>query len=1014
MSNRLIIILQYILLLKLLVVGEVNAQSLFAHKSNILDSKVHLIENKGQWEDQVEYKLKLKSGYMFLEAEGFVYNFISDEDLIKIEETHHKLPNQKKKEFNVKFHGLKFQFVDRNENCKIEGLSPYQTKYNYYQGNNKSKWATGVKSYRGIKYNQLYDGIDFYLYEKGGRLKYDLIIKPFSKPEQIKFKYIGAQSIAIEEGDLLVKTSVNSIREKKPVAFQYVNGKKVIIPCEFVLNGEQKIFFQFPKGYDYSKELIIDPELIFSTYSGSTGDNWGFTATYDDLGNAYSGGIAYNTTGTYSGYPVTTGAYQNSFAGGIRDVAISKYSSDGSSLIYATYLGGNQDDNPMSMIVNSNEELIILGNTTSPNFPVTSNAVDNVFNNGISTLSDLFVTILSPDGTALVGSTYIGGSNDDGNNSIMYFYGDEHRGEVIIDSEDQIYIASNTNSFDFPVSTNSFGNTHKGVQDGCVLKLDKTASNIIWSGYLGGNQNDQASGIAIDSLNNVYVCGVTEGSGFPTTSGVLNENYQGGFNTKGMLPSNFQGDGFITKISNDGSSIISSTFLQSDNFAFDIAYMIETDIDQNVYVYGVTEGTYPKTNGVYSNGQSAQFIHKLNANLDSTIFSSVFGGGSNAAILCPTAFMIDVCYRIYVSGWGGDLSFFGTTITNNLNNFPVSPNAIKTTTEGDDFYLAVFDKDMSGLNYATYFGGTVAGEHVDGGTSRFSPEGIVYQAVCADCGTNSVDDFPSTPNAYSTTNEANNCNAAVFKIEFAQSVVDAEINNPSKDTLLCTPSEVSLQNFSSNANTFVWNFGDGDTLYTSSIGPVTHLFDTAGVYQVMLVSSNNGECFIKRIDTAYYTVNMVNSPIAYAGEDTTVYSCDKIQLNGCCGPLYTWQPQSYFSDNQIASPILSTNNSGQYFLTVEDSNGCKSVDSIYIEVYEQPLSIPNIFTPNTDNENELFVIAGLCRTIQLSIYNRWGKLVYHSDDYRNDFDADELSDGVYYYLVDNGVESYKGWVQILR
>ena len=154
--------------------------------------------------------------------------------------------------------------------------------------------------------------------------------------------------------------------EKKPFAYQYLNGKKRKVNCEFHVR-ENVVEFKFPDGYNDSYELIIDPDIIFSTYSGSVSDNWGHTATYDNDGNLYAGSIAFEI-----GYPVTTGSFQSDFAGGNTDICISKFSNDGNNLIYSTYFGGNNNENPHSLIVNENNELYIFGTTGSTNFPAVS------------------------------------------------------------------------------------------------------------------------------------------------------------------------------------------------------------------------------------------------------------------------------------------------------------------------------------------------------------------------------------------------------------------------------------------------------------------------------------------------------------------------------------------------------------------------------------------------------------------------------------------------------------------
>ena len=831
-----------------------------------LDSNLKAIENKGQWNEKAIFKSKLTIGNLFFEKNGFAYQFLSEDFINHLE--HHNHGKEEEKDESFKFHNLRVEFLNSNSVNPV-GKSSSKTLYNYYLGNNKSKWASGAKAYGLIQYPNLYNGIDLNAYENDGNFKYDFIVQPNADVSKIELQYKGYESIRVESGDLVVETSVNTVREKRPIAFQNIDGKRVEVECGFELNNKGVFTFKFPNGYDKSKELIIDPDLIFSTYSGSLGDNWGYTATYDQAGNAYSGGIAFDDLG--NGYPVTPGAYQNFYAGGRADVAISKFSDDGSNLIYATYLGGVEDENPMSLVVNSNNELIILGNTNSSDFPTTSGVIDPTNNGGY----DIFLTVLSSNGTALEASSFIGGTANDGFNDMTYFYGDEYRSEVIVDNQNNIYVVSNTSSNNFPTTAGAFDETFNGGgQDACIFKTNEDLTQILWSTFLGGNNADRASGITLDENKDVYICGGTGGAGFPTTVGVINETYQGGINIDGMDNGGgltFQGpsDGFVSKISADGSNLMASTFLQDSNFSFDLAYLVEIDYDGDVYVVGNTEGNYPITSGAYNAGNSPQFIHKMSPDLTNTIFSSTLGNGNNEDYIVPTAFVIDVCGRIYYAGWTGSLSFLSTG--NSVFNLPITVDAFQSTTDGQDFYLAAYEDEMTGLHYGSYFGGNTArGEHVDGGTSRFSPEGLVYQAVCAGCGGTSA--FPTTPGVWAETsgNDPNgNCNAAVFKMEFFQGLVVADIINlPDdndtttnfSDTTFCIPYTVSFENNSRNGEDYIWIFPNGDTLYTDSDSSVTFTFEDPGSFTISLVASNDGPCLAVSSDTTHFNFAVNDTP----------------------------------------------------------------------------------------------------------------------------------------------------------
>ena len=204
-------------------------------------------------------------------------------------------------------------------------------------------------------------------------VKYDFILAPYADHTQIVLEYSGAEQLTLENGRLIVRTSVGEVIEQKPIAFQWIDGKKIAVACEYLLEGNQ-LSFCFPLGYDPCYELTIDPLLIFSTYSGSVADNWGSTATPAENGNLYSAGVTSHVNAGGS-FPATPGAFQTTY-GGLYDIGILKYDSAGKRLLYATYLGGDNSESPHSLVVNAKNELIVLGTTSSFNFPTSVNAID--------------------------------------------------------------------------------------------------------------------------------------------------------------------------------------------------------------------------------------------------------------------------------------------------------------------------------------------------------------------------------------------------------------------------------------------------------------------------------------------------------------------------------------------------------------------------------------------------------------------------------------------------------------
>jgi hypothetical protein len=348
----------------------------FAHHPDH-GSSFRFIENKNQWEEKVRYRADIESGTLFLEKNCFTYHLMDG----KIKEYLHlpKVPVNPDT-LKIRGHAFKVNFENSNSNVVINPEGEFPDYYNYFQGSDRSKWASKAKAFSIVNYQNLYDGIDLKIYSQGNNLKYDFIIFPNVDPSLIQVRYDGIDKMFLREGNLVLQTSLGEVTERKPFAYQYINGRTVPVTCNYILEGHH-LSFALPSGYNRNYKLIIDPVLIFSTYSGSTADNFGYTATPDADGFLYSGSSIFN-----NGYPVTVGAYQQSWAGGTGwfglttgvDIAITKYDTTGTFRIYSTYLGGKGEELPHSLIVNENKELFILGTTGSDNFPFV-NGFDSTF-----------------------------------------------------------------------------------------------------------------------------------------------------------------------------------------------------------------------------------------------------------------------------------------------------------------------------------------------------------------------------------------------------------------------------------------------------------------------------------------------------------------------------------------------------------------------------------------------------------------------------------------------------------
>ncbi|MCU0451397.1 MAG: PKD domain containing protein, partial [Bernardetiaceae bacterium] len=410
------------------------------------------VENKRQWADDVRYRADIPNGFLLLKPNSLFYVFYDREKLNRLK--HGQLGSQQaffrvqEDPNRLRAHGVEVAFLGANPAPVTQASGQTEAVRNYFTGQDASRWASDVHGYTEVNYEQLYPGIHLRLFSKDAALKYEYEVAPGSNPALIRAQYRGAAGLRLQNGDLVVETTLTDFSEYRPYSYQRINGRQVEVPSRFRLDGDV-LSYEFPQGYDPRYPLVIDPRLIFSTYSGSVADNWGNTATFDAEGNLYSGGTAFATN-----FPVTAGAFDVSFGNAdyqnLTDVVVMKFSPDGRRLLYATFLGGGDSETPHSMIVNNAGDLVVYGSTSSRNFPVSQGAFQTAFGGGTSRIynpgaglpgaiggvsyfngSDIFVSTLSATGNRLVASTYVGGNGNDGiahtGDNVVRNYGDELR-----------------------------------------------------------------------------------------------------------------------------------------------------------------------------------------------------------------------------------------------------------------------------------------------------------------------------------------------------------------------------------------------------------------------------------------------------------------------------------------------------------------------------------------------------------------------------------------------------------
>ena len=881
MKNRYFILLVFVFSMHL---GTAFSQSYYA---------LDFIENKGQWKGDFKFKSTIGDGSIFISSLGYTVLLHDPDDYASAVEAIHghevekiqapvkitsgpEVGDDKKKRnpIPIRSHAYQMQFVGANRDAVFAPEKPTGEVSNYFLGPDSANWKTDVGSYGTIIVNEVYPGVDVKYYSSGDQLKYDLLLQPGADLSQILLRYDGVDKMSIRDGQLILKTSVRESKELEPYAYQIIDGKKIEINCSYSLK-DNLVSFKV-RGYDKSAPLIIDPVLDLSTYTGSKVSNYGFTAAPGPDGSLYAGGIFFGT-----GYPIKLGSFPLYYGGGTGsagnnnggiDVGITRFSRDGKARIFSTYLGSSGKDYPHSIFVDPVGNPVILGRTTDGNgFPT-------VGGNRIGPLgaTDIFITKLSANGRVLLGGVVVGGTDDDGVNideeprgpfSLIYNYADNARSEVVLDKSNNVYVAASTSSTNIFPTNNNLG----GKQDGLVMKFSPNLDQLIYHQYLGGTQDDAAFVLAINPINNeVFVAGATASTNFP------------GDNSNTIGPDNVGGiDGFIAVIDNAGN-IKKSTYVGTKRL--DIIYGIQFDALGFPYVMGISLGDWkiksaPGQSSIYkdiaNNGQySRQFISKLLPDLSDYVYSTVFGAPASVPNISPVAFLVDRCENVYVSGWGGRLylcyNYNFDNQTTGTRDMPVRGNPIQSVTDNRDFYFFVLKRDGTEQLYGSFFGQQGgAGEHVDGGTSRFDNKGAIYQAICANCGGRNVcridpvrTPLRITPGAVAPVNGAlgsgksGECNLAAFKITFEFDGVKAGlksiINGVANDTSGCVPLKVDFVDTMALGKQYIFYYDDGtpnDTLKTPNS---SHVFNSTGLYRVMVKAIDPDRCI--REDISYINI----------------------------------------------------------------------------------------------------------------------------------------------------------------
>ena len=633
-------------------------------------------QNQGQTDTQVKYMARGNGYTLFLTANAAVFSLQSrsakrEPSTVRrgAELRAQSLAEQRNAQKDS-YAVVRMQLVGGNSLAKVAASGQLPGKSNYFVGNDPSKWRRDVARYARVSYEDVYPGVNLAFHGGQRQLEFDFVVAPGANPAPIGFHLTGAQGMKTDDsGNLVISSAAGDVLLHKPVAYQEQNGEQQAVDARFVLRANNQVSFELG-NYDRSRELVIDPSVSYeySTYLGGSGNDEGYGIAFDSNGNAYVTGQTAS-----SNFPVV-GSVASNILHGAANVFVTKIASNGSKLIYSTYVGGSSSDSGNGIAVDASGDAFVAGGTTSSDFPTTPAAFQPKLGTGAT--GNAFVFELNPDGTSLTYSTYLGGTGDD------VALG------VALDVTGAVYTGGETTSTDFPIM-NPIQGTLAGSSNGFVTKLNSSGTALMYSTYLGGGTGDAVFGVALDPSDNAYVSGKASSPNFPTTKGA--------FQTKcGSCNGGFS-NAFVTVINTAGNAYVYSTFLGGSGT--DTGNGIAVDSSGNAYVTGLTSSTdFPLQSALQMAlvGVDDAFVTKLNPAGSALAYSTFLGGSQpDGAVTFGASIAVDSSGYAYLTG------------QTSSTNFPLL-SALQSTYGGGgtDAFVSEINSTGSALAFSTYLGGS--------------------------------------------------------------------------------------------------------------------------------------------------------------------------------------------------------------------------------------------------------------------------------------------------------------------
>jgi len=861
-----------------------------SEKRSILEkaNKIQIpwIENRGQQPKDVTYYCNTFIGNAFLTKQGqIVYSHYLNIPFV---------PKDKKKITSSRQDSCqKFAWKECFVNGKVNPVHTElltETKVSSFVGDKQKQWQSGLVTCRTVSLGEVWKKIQVKLNAYGNNIEKRFYIEAGGNVEDIEVKVEGVERLNIQSDGSLQVISGPTDNEHKisftaPIAYQYIESKKVKVKAHYTLNGKKYGFIV--GAYDHTLPLIIDPSLssiVASTYLGGTQLDETSTSScmaIDGSGNVYVTGWTWSVD-----YPTTVGAYQVvNGAASSYDVCISKLNSSLTTLLASTYLGGTGQNYGSAIALDGSGNIIVGGYTSSADFPVTAGAYQpSLHANGIF---NGFVSKLNSGLTTLLASTYIGSRYD-------AIYG------LALDGSNNIYVTGMTSSSNYPVTAGAYQVSFQGGNNGDIFisELNNNLTTLLASTYLGGKNDDKGLALTLDGSGNVYVTGASASSDYPTTPGAY-QNVN-----KAAVAGSVQ-DAIVSKLNGSLTTLIASTLIGGSYY--DDALDITLDGLGNVYIGGwAGSADYPTTPGAYQTIKKGPdnnaFVSKLDNNL-TTLLASTFISGSNGDDP-GEAIAVDASGNVFITGLGQSI------------DFPVTPGAYQTIQKstlsgGGNAFVSEFNTTLTSLLASTFIGGhsTEVGKSILADNS-----GNIYVA-----GFTGSSDYPVSPGAYQPFQNGTGWDMFVTKLNNGCTLT------MSINSTICNGNEKTLS--VSGGNNYVWV---PSASLNSSIGSI--VIATPTITTTYTVTETT--CGISATVTIF--VQTFPLPTLTTSSNTTICSGNTTTLSVSGAVSYSWTPAVAFITTEgglvTTSPLTSTT----YTIIGTDNNGCTNTGNISVNISVNP------------------------------------------------------------------------------